>query len=189
MGHTGLVTGSLYFYLLIFIILWDHSSCMPSVVDRNVVMRGMTVSCSPPLLYGVMISEWYMRTGRNHCYAFVSFVCIKTWRYQTHVQAARDFLLVSRQNKWFGLFPEHDSSQAVIQKAMTSGHMYLEGSGKENKQQDRLLSGGVTFHGWKIGFVVPKNRLYWSSLLNHNDMKPSPDTMRYVNVLLDCLIP
>jgi len=86
-------------------------------------------------------------------------------------------------------FPEHDTSQAVIQKAMTSGHIYLEGSGKENKQQDRLLSGGVTYHGWKIGFVVPKNRLCWSSLLNHNDMKPSPDTMRYVNVLLYCLIP
>ena len=88
-----------------------------------------------------------MRTRRHRRYAFISFVCIKTRRNQTHVQAARDFLLVSRQNKWFGVFPEHDTRQAVIRKAMTTGHIYLEGSGKENKQQDRLLSGGVTFHG------------------------------------------
>ena len=92
----------------IFITLWDHSSYMRSVVDRNVVMGRMTVSCSLPLLYGVMISEWHKRTGRHRHYAFISFVCIKTRRNQTHVQAARDFLLVSLQNKWFGVFPEHD---------------------------------------------------------------------------------
>jgi hypothetical protein len=67
------------------------------------------------------------------------------------VQAERDFLLVSQQNKWFGLFPEHDTRQAVIQKAMTTGHIF--GRQWKGKQATRWNALGCSHFSWMKNWV------------------------------------
>jgi hypothetical protein len=98
-----------------------------------------------------VILEWYMRTGRNCPYAFISFVCIKTTQYQTHVQVARDLLPVWQQNKRFGLFRAWYKSSCDTEGSGNWSHIFRRQW--KGKQATRNTAFGWSHFSWMKNWV------------------------------------